>query len=148
MGGKIYHRDTIEICTRAELNVFGKRYHEIMVETGRGAKPKDRANGQTDLVFVNNRTDEQNYLVSRIITSMLPALEDAAKGLLSTGYYKSKFISFPLTLSGIAADTIPESITRADVIHEGAGYAAEKFPSYDPSRSNTKDGSVYSFILM
>lgn len=125
-----YSRERIKIHTSVELNEFGKRYHDIMVETGRGTKKE-------------NRNEEQINLVNKIVTSMLPVLEKVAFDLLTKGY--STFPSSSLTFGLKGINTGGERYNpRIDVIHEGLAKVIENFQKYDPHRFN---GSVYAFVL-
>ena len=131
----IYHKEMLEIHTSTELNEFGKRYHDIMVETGRGIITKNRANG----TITDDRTNEQIGLVNKIVTSMLPVLERAAFSLTTVGFYKNSRVN----LKGINTKRMRSEIP--DIVNEGARYAVGNFHAYEPDR--TKGGSVYSFVL-
>ena len=124
-----YPSGEIKVYTSAELNGFGKRYHDIMVKTGQGIKPE-------------NRTKEQINLVNKIVTSMVPVLETIAFGLLDKGYSTPPSFPFAFSLRGITEEV--HYTPRIDVIHEGIAKVIENFQKYDPYRFN---GSVYTFVL-
>lgn len=132
MGDLLYQVRSCVIRTREELNEFGKRYHEIMIKTGKGTNSE-------------NRTDEQTSLVNKIVISMLPILEHVADRLVEQGYVRPPGMSFTFGLRGVSQIEAQKiKIPLTDIVHEGAKSIIEKFQNYDPNRSQ---GSVYSFIL-
>jgi len=132
----IYNKEMLKIYTSAELNEFGKRYHDIMVETGRGIVTEDRTNG----TITDTRTKEQINLVNKIVTSMLPVLERIAYNLTTVGHYKN----YPFNLRHIEVEKVRMPI--ADIVNEGARRVVKHFHAYKPNRSN-KNGSVYNFVV-
>ena len=132
----IYNKKMLEIYTSAELNAFGKRYHGIMVKTGRGIITEDRTNG----TITDDRTDEQINLVNKIVTSMLPVLERVAYSLTTVGSYRK----YPFNLRSIDVKKVATPI--ADVVDEGTKCVIKRFHAYNPNRGNKK-GSVYNFVI-
>ena len=133
----IYLKERLEIYTSAELNKFGERYHDILVETGKGIVEKDRNNE----IIKDDRTQEQIDLVNKITTSMLPVLERIAFSLTNVGHYGN----YPFNLRGISVERVRTPI--ADAVNEGARYVINHFHTYKPDRTN-KEGSVYSFVVL
>ena len=131
----IYPKEMLEIYTSAELNALGRRYHDILVETGKGIVKKDRENN----IIKDDRTKEQINLVNKIVTSMLPVIEQIALSLTNLGRYQY----LPINLEGIDFKRMKTQI--ADIANEGARCIVERFHIYDPYR--IKKGSVYSFVI-
>lgn len=132
----IYLKERLKIYTSSELNEFGKRYHDILVETGMGIVTEDRTNG----TITDTRTEEQINLVNKIVTSMLPVLERIAYSLTTVGSYRK----YPFNLRRIDVEKVRTPI--ADAVNEGAKCVVKRFHAYKPDRSN-KEGSVYNFVV-
>jgi len=132
----IYNKEMLKIYTSTELNKFGKRYHDILVETGKGTVTEDRTTG----TITDNRTKEQINLVNKIVTSMLPVLERIASNLKTVGRYGE----YPFNLRGIEVKRVRTPI--ADAVNEGARCVINHFHTYNPNRSN-EGGSVYNFVV-
>ena len=134
---RIYSKETLEIISSKELNELGNRYHEIMIETGKGNVIK--INGEIH----DDRTEEQVEIINRITTSMLPVLEGMAFSLKIHGRYNPYYLkNFP-TLLGISPKK--SNVSIEELIHEGATSIFTCFGRYSPHIDGKS--SVYNFIL-